>query len=126
VRLVKVRVGVAQRLLLHLAHGVARQRVDEQHPLRLLEAGEAALQRVADRRLVEGGALCEHDDRRHALAEVGMRQPDDGAFGDAGDLVDLVLDLLRIDIVAAGDDQVLAAADDRGRSRARRSPRGRR
>ena len=42
-----------------------------------------------------------------------MRQADDGGFHHAVDTVDLALDFLRIDIEAAGDDEVLAAADDR-------------
>ena len=41
-----------------------------------------------------------------------MRHADDGALDDAGERVDLALDLLRIDVVAAGDDEVLAAPDD--------------
>src|SRR5690606_1633093 len=47
-----------------------------------------------------------------ALAEVGVRQTDHRALDDAGQRVDLGLHLLRIDVEAAGDDQVLAAADD--------------
>ncbi len=37
-------------------------------------------------------------DRRHPLAEIRMRHADDGALDDAGDLVDLGLDLLRVDV----------------------------
>src|SRR4029078_12467222 len=36
----------------------------------------------------------------------------DGGFGDAGQLVADAFDLGRVDVVAAADDQVLAAADD--------------
>ena len=42
-----------------------------------------------------------------------MRDADHGRLGDAGQRVDLALDLLRIDVEAAGDDQVLGAPDDR-------------
>ena len=52
------------------------------------------------------------DDRRHPLAEIGVRNPDDGAFEHAVDRVDMVLHLLRIDVEAAGNDQILGAADD--------------
>ena len=54
----------------------------------------------------------EHHDGRHALAEVRMRDADDRALDDAVELVDLALDFLRVDVVAAGDHEVLAAADD--------------
>ena len=47
-----------------------------------------------------------------ALAEIGMRHADHRGFDDAGHRVDALLDLLRIDVEAAGDDQVLRAADD--------------
>ena len=46
------------------------------------------------------------------LAEVGVRHADHGALGDAGQLVEHALDLGRVDVVAAADDEVLAAADD--------------
>jgi hypothetical protein len=58
------------------------------------------------------GAGLDHHDRGDALAEIGMRAADDGALDHARHLVDLGLDLLGIDVVAAGDDQVLAAPDD--------------
>ena len=40
-------------------------------------------------------------------------RPITARFDHAGDGVDLALDLLRVDVEAAGDDEVLAAADDR-------------
>ena len=103
---------IAQRLLLHLAHRIARQRLDEEHALGQLVARQAVLQRGEHRLLGQDRVRRRHDDRRHALAEIGMRQADDGAFGDAIERVDLRLDLDRIDVEAAGDDQVLGAADD--------------
>jgi hypothetical protein len=53
------------------------------------------------------------DDRDDRLAEVGVRHADDRALGDAGQVVERGLDLGRVDVEAAADDQVLAAADDR-------------
>ena len=76
--------------------------------------------------LGQRGLAALHHDGGDALAEIGMRHADDGALDDAGDRVDLALDLLRIDVVAAGDDEVLAAADDVDVAAARRSCRGRR
>ena len=59
-----------------------------------------------------GDILLPHHDGVDGLAEVGMRQADHGRFDDTGHGVDHVLDFLRIDVEAAGDDQVLGAADD--------------
>jgi hypothetical protein len=52
-----------------------------------------------------------HHDSGDAFAEIGMGKTDDRTFRDSGQRVDLALDLLRIDVVAAGNDQVLAAPD---------------
>ena len=38
--------GIAQHVLLHLAHRIARQIIDEEHALRLLEAREVAFERA--------------------------------------------------------------------------------
>ena len=52
-------------------------------------------------------------DHQHAdLAEVRMRNADQRTFGHTGQIVDVALDLGRIHVVAATDDQVLAASDD--------------
>ncbi len=92
-----------------------------------LELREALLQRLA---MIAAASMlapaCAHDHRRDALAEIGMRHADDGALDHAGHRVDLGLDLLRIDVEAAGDDQVLAAPDDVDVAARRRSCRGRR
>ncbi len=76
--------------------------------------------------LVDGGVRRSHNHRRHRLAEVAMRQADDGCLDNSGERVDLGLDLLRIDIEAAGDDEILAAAGDRDIAIMRRSFRDRR
>src|SRR5437899_9395808 len=43
------------------------------------------------------------DDGYHRLAEVAMRQADHRTFRNAGQLVEIALDLRGIDVVAAGD-----------------------
>ena len=53
------------------------------------------------------------DDRDDAFAEIAVRRADHRRFLHAGLLVEQHLDLLRIDVVAARDHQVLGAADDR-------------
>src|SRR5206468_12434690 len=45
-------------------------------------------------------------------AEIGMRHADHGGFDHARHGVDLALDFLRVDVEAAGDHQILAAAEN--------------
>src|SRR5690606_31913512 len=61
---------------------------------------------------IDARPLLGDDSCRYALAEIRVRHAEDGALDDAGHGVDLALHFLRIDVVAAGDDEVLAAADD--------------
>ena len=72
--------ALAQHVLLHLAHGVARQLGREDHPLRQLEAGEHGLEAADDGPLLERGAGLRHHDGRDTLAEIGMRHADDRGF----------------------------------------------
>ena len=110
---VEVPILLAQQVLLHLAHGVARQVVDEDDTLRQLELGEplssafrtSASRRAPTFRLGTTTAVT-------PSPKSGCGTPITARLDHAGDGVDLALDLLRIDVVAAGDDQVLAAADD--------------
>ena len=93
---------------MHLAHRVARQVRHHNGRLGLLEPRQIAR---------DGRQGCvrvnqAHQHREHRLAEIGVRQADHGAFGDAGDGVQQHLDLFGIDVVTAGDDQILGAADD--------------
>jgi hypothetical protein len=55
--------------------------------------------------------LSDHDGG-HRFAEVRIGERDDRGFGDAGQRIDPFLDLLRIDVESAGDNQVLRPADD--------------
>ena len=53
------------------------------------------------------------DDRgADLLAEGLVRDADDGGLGDGGVLVEHLLDLARVDVQPAADDQVLLAVDD--------------
>src|SRR5207244_10836448 len=47
----------------------------------------------------------------HRLTEIAMRCPDHRTLGDTFDLLDDTLDLGRIDIEAARDDEILVAPD---------------
>ena len=54
----------------------------------------------------------QHDRRADLLAERRMRHADHGGLGHVRVLVQHLLDLARVDVVAAADDQVLLAVDD--------------
>ena len=104
---------LAQQVLLHLAHRVARQFVGTTKQrfgilkLAIFDFSSATI--AAPSSAAPGSG--DHDGDAD-LAEVRVRHADHGALGHAGHLVDVALDLRRIDVVAAADDQVLAAADD--------------
>ena len=57
-------------------------------------------------------AVLEHDRRADLLAQLGVRDAEDGRLAYGRMLVEHLLDLARIDVVAAADDQVLLAVDD--------------
>src|SRR5229473_5497026 len=76
-------IGIAQNILLHLAHGVARQFVDDDHPFRHLEFCKPAVQRLEHRGLIDAGALVANHDGGDALAEIRMRYADHGGFDHA-------------------------------------------
>src|SRR5262249_30226120 len=86
--------------------------VDDEDALRHLELCQPAVERLQHRGLGDVGALVADENRRHAFAEIGMRNADHGGFDHARHGVDLALDFLRIDVEAAGDHEVLAAAED--------------
>ena len=95
--------------------------------LRLLEAGEASATKRGELRLV--GRRCPGAARRRPTTpspKSGCGTPITADSATPGSASITRLDLLRVDVVAAGDDQVLAAADDATGSRPRRSRRGRR
>ena len=67
----------------------------------------------------ETESVCAHLDatavdhhRHHGLAKISMRDTDDSALQDARLRVQDDLDLFRVDVVAARDDQVLVPPDD--------------
>src|SRR5688572_33364594 len=110
--IVQVPITLPQLRLLHLAHRIARHLAHENDALRQLELRQSLLQRRAQDTLLERGAGPRHDDGGDALAEVRMRHADDCAFRHAVQRVELGLDLDRVDIEAAADDEVLGAPDD--------------
>ena len=86
--------------------------VDQHHALRQLELGQPAFERCQYAALVERRARLRDDDGRTPSPKSLCGTPITALSMHARDGVDLGLDLLRIDVVAAGDDEILAAADD--------------
>src|SRR5207248_11699920 len=80
--------------------------------LRHFELREPSVERVQHARFGDIGVLVADQDRRDAFAEIGMRHANHGGFDYAGHGVDLALDFLRVDVEAAGDHQILAAAEN--------------
>src|SRR5204863_8149507 len=79
---------------------------------RVLVSRDALLHEVAD--LVGGSfrAFLERYGRANLLAEVLVRNPDDRGFPNGGMLVEDLLDLARVDVVAAADHKLLLSVDD--------------
>src|SRR4051812_47432316 len=95
-----------------LARRGLRQLVQEPDPARILVGGDAVLDERAD---LLGARLLpwlQHDGRRDLLAHRLVGHADHRRLGDRRVLVQDLLDLARIDVVAAADDHVLLAVDD--------------
>ena len=95
-----------------LAHGVARQVLHEHDALGQFEFGQAIIERRQNLFLRELGTGLPDHDGGDALAEIRVRAADHRGFDDAGQGVDFGFDLLRIDVEAAGDDEILGAPDN--------------
>src|SRR6187397_3049829 len=68
---VYLRVRIPQNVLLHLAHGVARQFIDHEDALRHLEFGEPAVERLQHTGFGDVGTLGADQHRGDAFAEIG-------------------------------------------------------
>src|ERR1700674_3337588 len=99
-----------QQVLLQLAEGVARHGVEQAQLARDLEAGELARAEGEQGRRIERRVGDQVGDR--ALAPFGVRAADDGGLADAGKGEEGLFDLARIDVEAAGDDQLVAPAEE--------------
>src|SRR5829696_7900146 len=95
-----------------LARRALGQLVGEPQPARVLVGGDALLDEVAHVVLTRVRALLEHDRRADLLAHLLVGHRHDRGLGDGGVLVEHLLDLARVDVVAAADDHVLLAVDD--------------
>src|SRR5690348_767168 len=100
-----------QQMLLHLAERGARQRVDSHEGAWHLERRQLRAARCLELSDVE--LLVAHDERDRNFASYSIRCADDRDFADARVLEQHLLDLARIDVESAADDQVAAPAPQR-------------
>src|ERR1700709_525228 len=111
----KRRSGVCRRLdlaLEDLAGGPFWQLVDEPDETRVLVGGDPLLDVGADLVGAQLLALVEDDGGAYLLAPLVVGDADHRRFADPRVLVEHLLDLARVDVVAAADDQVLLAIYD--------------
>src|SRR5262249_7483168 len=95
-----------------LAGGALGQLVDQPEVAGVLVRRDPVLH-VRPQFLGRGrGAGLERDGRADLLAELVVGDPDHGRLGDRGMLVEDLLDLARVDVVAAADDHLLLAVHD--------------
>ena len=106
------RIPFPQHEMLHLAHRVARQRIDEHVFARHLEARELRQQMRLERARVARRARPPHHIGDRHLLPFRIGAADHGAFGDVRMRDQHALDLGRIDVLAAGNDHVLLAVVD--------------
>src|SRR3990172_6919053 len=92
-----------------LAHRALRQGVHEADLFRALVLGESALAERDDLVGRRGLPGPEHDEREDLLAHERVRHSDHGGLGGLGEGVERLLDIPRIDVEAAADDEVLLA-----------------
>ena len=95
-------------MLLHFPKCGARQRVDAQKRARDLERRE--LIATSRSQLVDVERLVRDDVRNRYFAACFIGNADDGCFAHARVLEQQLLDLARIDVEPAADDQVAAPA----------------
>src|SRR5690606_5498653 len=100
-------VGFAQHALEDLAAGIAGDRFDEVDRAWALEVRDALAHEADDVVGLDRLAGLGHHDRLDLLAPLVVGHADDGPVGDRGVLHQDVLDLRRVDVLAARDDQVL-------------------
>src|SRR5919206_3566211 len=113
VRSILARAGqLRQRVAPHLPHPVHRQLVGGHHPLRALVRRQP-LAAVGDERLaVEAVAALGDDEGHDLLAPALRRHAGHRDAPDRGVLLEHHLDLARVDVQPAADDQLLAAPGD--------------
>src|SRR5262245_4290974 len=95
--------------MLHLTHGIAWQAVDPKIGARNLVAGELRFAKAFDFRHIVGRARPRNQVGDRHLLPFRIWAADNGGVRDGGMLVENPFDLGWIDVLAAGDDQVVFA-----------------
>src|SRR5436190_21423675 len=104
--------AIAQLALEDLADGAARQLVDDFEEGDSLRLAEALVGPGTNGLGVDGRAFACHDPRRRRLAPALGGNAGNRRFGDVGMLAQHRLEIARIEVEAAADDNVLAAIDE--------------
>src|SRR5262249_53342101 len=89
-----------------------RELVDDLDARGALEVREALHAPVRDGRRLDRPARARHEERPHDLAVETVRRADDRGLADVGMREERLLDLARIDVLAASDDELALAAND--------------
>src|SRR5438105_1269120 len=103
---------LTQNGFLYFSHGVARKFIHNEDALWKLVPREPFCELPNCHSFIELCIRLENHNRRDGFPEVRMRQADHRRFAHALQRIDLCLDLFRIDIQSAGDDDILCAAND--------------
>ena len=103
---------LAQFALQHFAGAVFWQTVDDPPMLRPLEAGNAIEAKAFEANEIERGAGSGNQHGHDAFAPLGIGNADHRGFCDVRILEQDVLDLARIDVRAARDDEIFGAVEE--------------
>src|SRR5258705_8901910 len=104
--------GYANLAAQNFPGGALGQLVDEPHLAGVFVGSDPVFDEGADLRGGGADARFEHDGGADLFAEQFVGDADDGGLGDGGMLVEHLLDLARIHVVAAADDELLLSIDD--------------
>src|SRR5262245_24344001 len=96
----------------YLASRRLGQCLDDPHPAWVLVRCDLALDVIDKLLRIDGGVWFERHHGGHLLAELRVREADDGGLCNSRMLVQDLFDLPRIDVVATANDQVLLPVDD--------------
>src|SRR5271168_248972 len=103
---------VPQNVLHNLAGGGNRQLRPKLHATRALQRADLATAMFNDLLGLDLVPRFQYDDRVDRLSPFRVWNPDDCALAHAGMFVDRVFHILRIDVLAPGDDHVFETVDN--------------